>query len=133
MRIPGVNWVDLNKGQVGSNAFVLRPSIDFPAILLNISFPRTSKLNRRDQQCEVTIETTIVFDFMDDTNSITPDDILQKSLEVYDLLDLIHGEMQGLMDVEVIRSPLQRTGVRDVQRSDMLKTFVAVYTTSMIQ
>ncbi|WP_392471291.1 hypothetical protein ACF3OC_07945 [Sphingobacterium cellulitidis] len=133
MEIPGIAWVDLNKGQININQFDTRPSIDFPAVLLNISYPRTKKLSRLEQQCEVLVEVTIVFDFMDDTDSITPDVILEESLEVYDTVELVHRKLQGLMDVEVIRSPLQRTGVRDVQRSDRLKTFVAIYATNQIQ
>lgn len=133
MEIPSISWVDLNKGQININQFDTRPSIDFPAVLLNISYPRTTKLSSLQQQCEVLVEVTIVFDFMDDTDSITPDGILKESLGVYDTVEIVHRKLQGLMNVDVIRSPLQRTGVRDVQRSDRLKTFVAIYTTNQIQ
>lgn len=133
MAIPSISWVDLNKGQININQFDTRPSIDFPAVLLNISYPRTTKLSSLQQQCEVLVEVTIVFDFMDDTDSITPDGILKESLGVYDTVEIVHRKLQGLMNVDVIRSPLQRTGVRDVQRSDRLKTFVAIYATNQIQ
>lgn len=133
MEIPAISWVDLNKGQININQFDTRPSIDFPAVLLNISYPRTTKLSSLQQQCEVLVEVTIVFDFMDDTDSITPDGILKESLGVYDTVEIVHRKLQGLMNVDVIRSPLQRTGVRDVLRSDRLKTFVAMYATNQIQ
>ena len=131
MNIDGINWVDLNKGQL--NDYDNRPEIDFPAVLLNISYPRVVNLTRKQQQCDVLIEATVVFDFMDDTSSITPLEILEASLSVYGIIDSIHAKLQGLMDIEVIRSPIDRLQLKDIQRRDRLKTFVAIYSTKIIE
>lgn len=130
MTLPSINWVDLNKGQL--NNYEVRPAIDFPAVLLDISYPRTSKLSGKQQQCEVLITASIAFDFMDDTSSITPELTLEQSLEVYDIVEEVHQSLQGLIDIKVIRTPLERMSQRDTPRPDKLKVFQVVYSTRLI-
>lgn len=129
--VPSIRWFDLDKGQL--NNYEVRPDIDFPAVLVKIEYPTTSKLTGKQQQCNVIITANIVFDFMDDTSSITPDEILMQSLEVYDTADQVHKTLQGSIDVTVIRTPLERASVRDPNRADKLKILQYVYTTKTIE
>lgn len=129
MALPSIRWVDLDKGQL--NQYDARPSIDFPAVLLKIEYPNTKKLTGKDQQAAVFITATLVFDFMDDTDSNTPEDILMQSLEVYDIAAELHATLQGATD-KSIRAPLERTSLRDPNRPDKLKTIIQTYTTSTI-
>lgn len=129
--VPSIAWIDLDKGQL--NSYEVRPSIDFPAVLLKIEYPSTTKLSGKQQQCNVIITANIVFDFMDDTSNITPDEILEQSLKVYDIADEIHKKLQGAMDVTVIRTPLDRASVRDPNRADKIKVLQYVYTTKTIE
>lgn len=128
---PSIRWFDLEKGQLSN--YEERPPIDFPAVLVNIEYPSTSKVTGKQQQCTVTITVDIAFDFMDDTSSITPDNILEKSLEVFDIADEVHEILQGAMDVTVIRTPLERTSVRSPKRADGIKILQYVYSTKSIE
>lgn len=129
--VPSIAWIDLDKGQL--NSYEVRPSIDFPAVLLKIEYPSTMKLSGKQQQCNVIITANVIFDFMDDTSNITPDEILEQSLKVYDITDEVHKKLQGAMDVTVIRTPLERASVRDPNRADKIKVLQYVYTTKTIE
>ncbi|WP_282635700.1 hypothetical protein [Sphingobacterium thalpophilum] len=129
--LSSIRWIDLDKGQL--NNYETRPAIDFPAVLIKVEYPTTSKISGIKQQCNAVVTTTIVFDFMDDTSSITNEETLQQSLEVYDIAEEVHGKIQGAMDVNIIRTPLDRTSTRDPNRPDKLKTLVYVYSTKVIE
>lgn len=131
MQIGSIQWVDLNRGQLTN--YEQRPAVDFPAVLLAISYPRSVQVSRNVQQCEVTIEVTIVFDSFGDTSSITPDQILQESLHVLDTLEEVHRSLQGLMDIDVVRTPLDRMSMKDPLRNDGLKTYVMTYSTRILE
>ena len=51
--VPAINWIDLDKGQI--SRYDTRPAIDFPAALIKINYPGTSKLSRTEQQCQAQI------------------------------------------------------------------------------
>ncbi|SMG35651.1 hypothetical protein [Sphingobacterium psychroaquaticum] len=130
MAIPTINWVDLDKGQL--NQYDSRPSIDFPAVLLKIEYPSTSKISRKQQQCNVLITATLAFDFMDDTDSITEEEPLSKSLQVYDIASQLHETLQGHIDNAIIRSPMDRVNLRDPNRVDTIKVITQTYRTKII-
>ncbi|MGJ1305145.1 hypothetical protein [Sphingobacterium multivorum] len=129
--VPSINWIDLDKGQL--NNYQERPAIDFPAVLVKVEYPSTTKLSGKTQQCNAIITVNIVFDFMDDTSSITPDDTLAQSLEVFDIAEQVHQALQGSMDNKIIRTPLERISTRDPNRGDKVKTLVYTYTTKTIE
>lgn len=129
--VPSIAWIDLDKGQL--NSYELRPCIDFPAVLLKIEYPSTSKLSGKQQQCNVIITANVVYDFMDDTSNITSDETLEQSLKVYDIADEVHKKLQGAMNVTVIRTPLDLSSVRDPSRADKIKVLQYVYTTKTIE
>jgi len=131
MNINSIQWIDLDKGQL--NNYEERPAIDFPAVLLKIEYPRTNKLTRTQQQCDVQITATIVFDFFDDTDSNTSDERLEQSLEVYNIAQEVHDVLQGLCDNTIIRSPLERMSIRDPNRADKLKVLQYTYSTKTIE
>lgn len=130
MNVEGLKWVDLDKGQL--NNFEVRPAIDFPAALIRIEYPRTTKITRNDQQCTVVVTISIVHDCLNDTDSSTTKSILDKSLEIYDLNDAVHQALQGQIDTKIFRSPLERTSVRDISRPDRLKVFTVTYSTNIL-
>lgn len=128
--LPSINWVDLDKGQL--NHYDTRPAIDFPAVLLKIEYPTTAKLSRKEQQCAVLITVSIVYDCFDDTDSITDADLLQQSLQVYDITEEVHDALQGEIDNSIMRAPLERLSVRDPNRNDQLKVLQYTYSTRII-
>lgn len=128
---PSIKWVDADKGQL--NKYEKRPEIDFPAVLLKIEYPLTANISNKTQQCSVVVTATVAFDYMDDTSGITEEDSLQESLEFYDIADEVHQLIQGTMDVEVIRTPLERTSLRDPIRPDQIKTLVYTYSTKLFE
>ena len=129
--LTSIRWIDLDKGQL--NKYDTRPSIDFPAVLLKVEYPSTTKLSGALQQCNAVVTATVVFDCMDETSSITDDDALIESLKVYDIADEVHQLIQGAMDVNVIRTPLDRLSVRDPSRPDKIKTLIYTYSTRVIE
>lgn len=128
--IESINWVDLNKGQI--NNYEARPAIDFPAVLLSIAMPRTTKLSRKEQQCDITVTADVVFDCLDDTDSITPNEALDKSLSIYDTTNDVYKALQGDGLEGILRSPLERIGQQDPRRSDKLKVIQLVFTAKYI-
>lgn len=130
MAIDNINWIDLDKGQL--NQYDTRPAIEFPAVLLKIEYPSTSKLSRKEQQCTVLVTVSIVYDCFDDTDSITEADRLQQSLQVYDIAQEVHETLQGEIDNTIIRAPLERLSVRDPNRNDQLKVLQYTYSTRII-
>ncbi|HMR18391.1 MAG TPA: hypothetical protein PKA53_03745 [Sphingobacterium sp.] len=130
MALSSINWVDLDKGQL--NNYDTRPAIDFPAVLLKIEYPNTTKLSRKEQQCNVLVTASIVYDCMDDTDSITGNDLLAQSLKVYDIAQEVHEALQGECDNTIIRAPLDRLSFRDPNRNDQLKVLQYTYSTKII-
>lgn len=130
MSVQSIRWVDLDKGQI--DQYETRPAIDFPAVLLNIELPNTDKITNTSQQCDVMITVQVVFDFMDDTDSATPTQILDKSLAVFDIVKEVHEKLQGLRKINVVRKPLERKSTRTPKRPDRIKVFQSVYNTRII-
>lgn len=130
MALPNIHWVDLDKGQL--NQYDTRPAIEFPAVLIKIEYPSTSKLSRKEQQCAVLVTVSIVYDCFDDTDSITEADRLQQSLQVYDIAEEVHDALQGENDNTIMRAPLERLSVRDPNRNDQLKVLQYTYSTRII-
>lgn len=130
MGVQSIRWVDLDKGQI--DQYETRPAIDFPAVLLNIELPNTDKIGSTSQQCDVMITVQVVFDFMDDTDSGTPTQILDKSLDVFDIVKEVHEKLQGLRKINVVRKPLERKSTRTPKRPDRIKVFQSIYNTRMI-
>lgn len=125
-----INWVDLNKGQI--NNYEVRPAIDFPAALFTIAMPRTTKLSRKEQQCDISVTVDIVFDCIDDTDSNTEDDALEKSLSIYSIANEVYIALQGNVLDGLLRSPLERIAQQDPRRSDKLKVIQLVFTSRYI-
>lgn len=130
MTINSINWVDLNKGQI--NNYEVRPAIDFPAALLTIAMPRTAKLSRKEQQCDITITVDVVFDFIDDTDSITADEAVVQSLAVYDMANEVYKALQGDSLDGILRAPMERIAQQDPRRADKLKVIQLVFTSRYI-
>lgn len=130
MGVQSIRWVDLDKGQI--DEYEIRPSIDFPAVLLDIELPSTEKITSTSQQCDVMITVQVVFDFMDDTDSGTPTHILNKSLAVFDIVKEVHDKLQGLRQINIVRKPLERKSTRSPKRPDKIKVYKSIYSTRMI-
>lgn len=128
--VDSIKWVDLDKGQL--NQYDTRPPIDFPAVLIKISLPNTSKLSKTEQQCNALIKISIAFAADGDTDSSTPEDILEQSLQIYDTAQSIHELLQGFIDINIIRSPLDRVSVVDPSRPDQIKVLEYTYSTRII-
>ena len=130
MDLEDINWVDINKGQI--NNYEVRPPIDFPAVLLTLNMPRTTKLSGKDQQCEVLITADIVFDCIDDTDSSTQDDALEESLAIYDVANDVYKTLQGQSLSGVLRAPMERIAQQEPRRADKLKVIQITFSTRYI-
>lgn len=101
--IPGMQLVDRDKGQLDRYEGG-RPPVPFPCTLLKINITNAKNLTMSgdSQLCKARIELRVAFDpMMQDTASIAPDDLVQQSLEYYDLTEAVYNAFQGYTDDEV--------------------------------
>lgn len=88
----GFSWIDLDRGQLNSQQ---RPPVNFPCCLIRPSLSG-SDINDEEQLCILRIELKIAFDDLTlQTDFTTAEAALQSSLSRLDLIDHVHGRMQG--------------------------------------
>lgn len=122
-----INWVDLDKGQ--ANDYEVRPPVDFPAVLIGISYPQTENHQRKLQKCTALITLKFVFDFVDDTSSSTPTSTEAVSLQYFDTIKDVHDRLQGEIEINIFKAPLERASQKEENRQDGLKVVNVVYGT----
>ena len=125
--VPGILWVDLDKGQVSK--FALRPAIAFPAALIKIDYSRTETMSKKKQKCSVRITLKLVWDYAGNTDSVTEDQELEQSLAYFDLCDDVYNKLQDDIDSAIFNKRLDRVSQIEEVRSDGLKVVNMVFET----
>jgi hypothetical protein len=126
-QIPGIAWVDLDKGQVSK--FNMRPAIAFPAALIKIDYPRTETMNKKKQKCAVRIIIKLVWDYEGNTDSVTEDQELEQSLAYFNLCDAVYDKLQDSIDTNIFNKRLDRVSQIEEVRNDGLKVVNMVFET----
>lgn len=126
-QVPGINWVDLDKGQVSK--FAMRPAIAFPAALIKIDYPRTETMHKKKQKCTVRINIKMVWDYEGNTDSAIEEQELEQSLAYFDLLDDVYDKLQDSIDISIFNKRLDRVSQLEEIRNDGLKVVNMVFET----
>ena len=119
-QIPSIRWIDLDTGQL--EYFSLRPGIDFPAALIDISYPQCDNVGGTgEQRCSVNINVRLAFEVWSESNMSAPDQVREAALNIY---DLINDVKQKLHNKRIITGEtLYRVSVASEKREDGIKVF----------
>lgn len=91
-KVPALRWIDLDTGQLETND---RPPVAFPCALISISIASAKDVTDTIQECSARIKVRIAFDQPSKTDSATPANILEKSLNPYDVIADTYAALQG--------------------------------------
>lgn len=114
--ISTIKYVDLDTGQLDTPD---RPGIAFPGILISIDIPQCSNITDTIQSCTAKISLRVAFNPSTvRTSSVTPNNVRENSLKLYDVLSEIYSVLQGWETDQF--GPLSRTSMQKESRSDGL-------------
>jgi len=124
--IPELRWIDQDTGQL--EYYTLRPGLDFPAALIDVSYPQCDNIGAgSEQRCAAEIIVRVVFEVWSDTNMSAPEEVRQLALSMYDTLDLIRANLHNCKIAT--GETLYRVSVRSEKREDGLKVFNIAFKT----
>lgn len=91
-QVPEQNWIDEQKGQMKFE----KPPIAFPAILLDIDFPRTENITTKIQKGQLLVNVDFCFDYTGEltANAYSRPD-REKSLRHWDIINKGEKALQG--------------------------------------
>jgi len=125
--LPGINWVDLDKGQL--EMYSTKPAVGFPCALFSVSITRAVNHNHKNQQCSVTLTVRIAFDYTGESNGEVDEDMLAASLEYFDICQSVYTGLQGKSNGQY--SPFERTSqIDEAPRRDGLKVVRFTFSSS---
>lgn len=128
--IKDIKWIDINEGQLESTD---RPPVAFPAVLLDITYPRCQNHNRGQQIVFVRVEVKIAFNELSSrTNSNAPEVIRNAVFKRYDIIEEIHKALQW-WTAEGKINPLQRESCNKDRRADDIRVYTLVYNSAFIE
>lgn len=131
MAIPGIAWVDADKGQTAS--YETRPPIAFPAALIKIDFPRIENMGAGKQKYTARIIIKLVWDYSGITDSTADDELLAQSLSYFDLVEATKQKLKGAIDLTVFNKPLELVSMQEENRRDELKVMNFVFETVLFE
>ena len=91
-KVPELRWIDLDTGQLESND---RPPVAFPCALISISIASAKDITDTIQECSARIKVRLAFDQPAKTDSATPAEVLEKSLNPYNVIAATYAALQG--------------------------------------
>lgn len=96
-KVPAIQWVDLDYGQleqIGTNG---RPPVAYPCALVTIDLPKCNSITDTIQSCMANITIRLGFDPLGNgrTAENAPDDVRDKALNPYDVIASVHAAIQG--------------------------------------
>lgn len=95
--VPELRWIDLDMGQLDTNK---RPAVAFPCLLvataINGAKTHYQETDSYGQTCNASITVTLAFDTVGATNSAAPQNVVDNSLSVYNIIDSVQKTLQGL-------------------------------------
>ena len=128
--VPEIKWVDYDFGQL--DHFTMRPPVLFPCALIDIEIPQASDRGGLSQNADVNITIRVAFEQPGQTNNRVPENIRDKALSIFRLLDKIHSALHGF-EGENFNKILMRS-INTERREDPLKVlnmrFISSYVIS---
>ena len=126
--VEDIKWIDLDNGQI--DFFEYRSNVDFPAVLINIKFPICENVGTDGtQECDVDIELRCVFNLFDETNIHAPEEVRERALEIFDIMNKIHSCLQNWRN-DGTCGVLRRTSLTKENRTDGSKVYDLTYRTT---
>lgn len=123
-QVPEIQWTDLDSGQFETPGGL--PSVDFPVVLIDFSYPSTGDITSTSQQVDISIAVRVGFPAnATSPNAPTPEEIRQASLGQLGLIDKLHAALQGWETDSL--SPLSRASTHLEKRTDGLKVYKIEY------
>ena len=128
--IDGISWVDLDNGQL--DYYEYRAPVLFPACLIGIDYPACDDIGLTGaQQCQVNITIRLVAQVFDETNIAAPNDIRNRALAIFDLMDKIQEKLQWWKP-DAFSSRLSRKSVTKDKRDDGLMVLNITYSSTIV-
>jgi len=90
--VPSLRWIDRDKGQIDMYE---NPPVDFPCALITTEITSSREITPGVQQCYGKVVIRLAHAFIDETSSVTPDEVQQISLEYYDISQEVYLAIQG--------------------------------------
>lgn len=126
--VEDIRWIDLDNGQI--DFFEYRANVDFPAVLINIKYPNCQNVGTNgEQECDVDIELRCVFNLFDETNIHAPEEVRERALEIFDIMNKIHACLQNWRN-DGTCGIITRTAVAKETRTDGSKIYNMNYRTT---
>lgn len=91
-KVPALRWIDLDTGQLETND---RSPVAFPCALISIAIASATDITDTTQECSARIKVRLAFNQPAKTDSAAPANILEKSLNPYDLIADTYAALQG--------------------------------------
>lgn len=91
-KVPALRWIDLDTGQL---EITDRPPVAFPCALVSISISSAKDVTDKIQECSARVRVRLAFDQPSKTDSATPSDVLNLSLNPYDVIADVYSTLQG--------------------------------------
>lgn len=91
-KVPTLRWIDLDTGQLEVGD---RPPVAFPCALISISIASARDVTDTVQECSARVRVRLAFDQPAKTDSATPTDVIEKSLNPYDVIAEVYAALQG--------------------------------------
>lgn len=115
----GLNWVDLDKGQLRKTGNEQRPPLKYPAALISISIPTARTLAGNIQRCTASVTVRLVFDpnLSNRTSAGAPGEVRDKNLNPYDTIAKVYSLLQGFYTENF--DPLDRTSQGEEQNDKL--------------
>ncbi len=128
-KVGDLKWIDLDSGQLDYREY--RASIDFPATLIDIAYPSCDDMGHSGRQdCNVTVTIRLVSMVFDETNIAAPEDVREKGLGQFRLIDQIQKALQLWQPDDDNMDVFRRRSITKEKREDGLTVHRIVYSTS---
>jgi len=128
--IEEIRFIDMDNGQL--DYYEYRAAVDFPACLISIDYPSCDNIGLTGaQQCHVNIGIRLVAQVFDDTNIAAPEDVRNRALAIYDIMDKIQESLQWWKPDEFLSKLTRKNATRE-KREDGLMVLNINYITDIV-
>lgn len=125
--IPEFVWVDYDEGQLNRTP----KDVAYPAILIDISYPDTTDLQRCAQRIKAQLQLRVAFKIPGTTSGASSIGLRTKALGYMDLIDKLHRKLQH-WNCNGSINPLSRMRAIPEKRNDEIKCYNIFYKTEFI-
>lgn len=123
--VPELRWIDAEMGQLNVTP---RPPVAFPCILVDMWYLQCVSQTAGTQRVRAQFVLRVAFQGCGSTSAEAPEDVRERALQHFDVLERIHAALQWWTNERTI-NPLQRVSVFPERRADGLKVYQMTYET----